>query len=95
MILPLPERFREPDPWRRTPHYQRRVGKLLERAVESGTIRPGTAVVLEVFHDAYCDAMHDKGPCNCCPALGSLREVGKEPFAKLPVVQLVHLPKTA
>jgi hypothetical protein len=94
MIPIVPSGWRKPDPWQRKPHYHRRVQRLLERALEAGTFKPGTAVILEVFHDNVCAQMADKGPCNCCPTFGPLRDVGEGPFDKLAVVQLVHLVKT-
>ena len=75
------------------PRYARRVEALLERALEEGTVRAGTVVKLEVFHDASCEAMADKGPCSCTPCMGSIREVGPGPFDDVAVVQLAHLVK--
>jgi hypothetical protein len=93
MIPPVPGKPGKPNPWLRVPRYTRRVQALFDRSLEDGSIRPGTSAELDIYHDAECDAINDKGACNCSPCVGLIREVGPGPYPETAVVLLVHKPK--
>lgn len=95
MIPPVPGKPGKPNPWRRTPRYTRRFCALAERWVEEGVTLPGRAYLLEIFHDAYCDSLNDRGTCNCNPLIGRPRELGAGPYPDLPIIQLVHVAKAS
>jgi hypothetical protein len=36
-----------------------------------GAVLPGRVYALAVYHDGACDLLADRGPCNCCPQIGT------------------------
>jgi hypothetical protein len=55
--------------------------KKIEQMLQNGDIQPmspGTAWV-DIFHDSWCDLIHDRGFCNCDPEIKTIS--GKPSFS--------------
>ena len=46
--------------------------KMLEKRTKT---QPGRIYHIDVYHDAWCDLLNNKGPCNCNPEVDDPVEV--------------------
>jgi hypothetical protein len=74
----------------RRARYARRVEAALFAAIEAGRIDVGEVYTIDVAHDPWCRGLAGKGPCNCNPAVGPIRQLGQGPLADYAISQLVH-----
>lgn len=78
----------------RRARYARRVEAAARAAMKDGRIKAGSAYTIDVCHDDWCDQLADKGPCNCNPAVGPIRQLPAGPATDHAVAQLVRQLKT-
>lgn len=52
---------------RKKPTSPKYMPALVAAAVTARMLQPGTAYIVKILHDDWCDLLAGRGPCNCDP----------------------------